>query len=199
MREMKNSNIKNKKKINKTNLPKKRKRGKNSWFYLIVLFVAFLAVILLFIKPYIQNKFKKESISRTEILFKKEGRLSFFDKLNKQVIRTIDIEIAEDDYERALGLMYRYSMSDSIGMFFIMEKEEPQSFWMKDTYISLDIIYLNKDLEIVKIQKYTQPLSKQSVPSIEKAKYVLEVIGGFCDVFAINEGDIIQYEKQVQK
>jgi hypothetical protein len=76
-----------------------------------------------------------------------------------------------------------------------MEKEEPQFFWMKDTYISLDIIYLNEDLEIVKIQKYTQPLSGQSIPSIEKSKYVIEVIGGFCDELNIEEGAIVKYER----
>lgn len=86
-------------------------------------------------------------------------------------------------------------MNDNVGILFIMEKEEPQSFWMKDTYISLDIIYLNKDFKIVKIQKYTQPLSEQSIPSIEKSKYVIEVIGGFCDKLNIKKGDIVKYEK----
>jgi uncharacterized membrane protein (UPF0127 family) len=157
-----------------------------------------LAVSLLSLKPYFQNKTQEQLSSETEIEFKKEGQLSFFDRQHDLLIKIIDIEIAEDDYERALGLMYRYSMSDSVGMLFIMEKEEAQSFWMKDTYISLDIIHLNKDFEIVKIQETTQPLSEQSIPSIEKSKYVIEVIGGFCDKLNIEEGDIIKYERTIE-
>ena len=195
MKRVKTKNIKNKKGTNKRDLTKKRKKRKHSWLHLFVLFGIVLAVILLVIKPYFQNKSQKQLNSRTEIEFKKEGQLSFFDNQNNHIITTIDIEIADDDYERTLGLMYRYSMSDSVGMLFIMEKEEPQSFWMKDTYISLDIIYLNKDFEIVKIHKYTQPLSEQSIPSIEKSKYVIEVIGGFCDKLKIEEGDFVKYEK----
>lgn len=190
----KKKSTKNRNKANERNLSNKKKG--NSWIRILLLLGIVLAVTFLFINPYLENKSQKQSNNRTEIEFKKEGQLSFFDKQNNHIITTIDLEIAEDDYERALGLMYRYSMSDSVGMLFIMEKEEPQAFWMKDTYISLDIIYLNKDFEIVKIQKYTQPLSEQSIPSIEKSKYVIEVIGGFCDKLNIEEGDNVEYEKQ---
>ena len=196
MKRAKNKNIKNRN-SNKKDLSNQRKKRKSFWWSFILILGIVLTILLLSIKPYIQNKYQKQSNSRTEIKFKKEGKLSFFDKQNNQIIRTIDIEIAEDDNERAMGLMYRYSMSDSVGMLFIMEKEESQSFWMKNTYISLDIIYLNKDFKIVKIQKYTQPYSEQPIPSIEKAKYVIEVIGGFCDANEIEEGDIITYEKQL--
>jgi hypothetical protein len=195
MKRAKNKNIKNRN-SNKRDLSNQRKKRKNFWWSVIILLSIVLTITLLSIKPYIQNKYQKQSNSRIEIKFKKEGKLSFFDKQNKQIIRTIDIEIAEDEYERAMGLMYRYAMSDSVGMLFIMEKEEYQSFWMKNTYISLDILYLNTDFRIVKIQKYTQSFSEQAIPSIEKAKYVIEVIGGFCDVFMIEEGDSISYEKQ---
>jgi uncharacterized membrane protein (UPF0127 family) len=184
MKRMKKKQIKNKKK-------------KNSSVQLIVALLLVLAMVLFFIKPNFQNKPQEWSKTDTEIEFKKEGELSFFDKVDKQLITSIDIEIADNDYERMVGLMYRYSMSDRVGMFFIMEDEVPQSFWMKDTYISLDIIYLNKDLKIVKLQKNTQPLSEESIPSIEKSKYVLEVIGGFCDKLNIEEGDSAKYEKVV--
>lgn len=188
-------NIKNRNRIDKSDLSSKSKKRQNFWMLLFLLLGIVLAISFLFIKPDFQNKYQQQSNSRVEIEFKKEGQLSFFDKLNSQLITTIDIEIAEDDYERALGLMYRFSMSDSVGMLFIMEKEMPQSFWMKDTYISLDIVYLNKNLEIVKIQKNTQPLSEESIPSIKKAKYVIEVIGGFCDKLNVEEGDIVKYNR----
>ena len=194
MTKKKKGNIKNRNKISKKDLSNKRKIRKNKWVRLLVLLGIFVAVLFLIFNPFLPNK--NQTSNRIELKFTKEGELSFFDKQNDEIITTIDIEIAEDDYERSLGLMYRYSMSDSIGMLFIMEEEVPQSFWMKDTYISLDIMYLNKDFEIVKIQKYTQPFSEQSIPSIEKAKYVIEVVGGFCDTKNINEGDFVKYERR---
>ncbi len=187
------NNIRNRNRINKRDLSNKRKKKNNKWVKLLILLGIFFAIFFLIVKPFLPNK--NQITSRTEIKFTKEGELSFFDKQDNEIITTIDIEIAEDDYERALGLMYRYSMSDSVGMLFIMENEVPQSFWMKNTYISLDILYLNRDFEIVKIQKYAQPLSEQSIPSIEKSKYVIEVIGGFCDKLNIKEGDIVKYKR----
>ena len=179
----------------KRDLFEKRKRRRSFGLRLIVILSIVLAATLFSLDSYFDNNHQKQSNDETEIEFEKEGQLSFFDKQNNLLITTIDIEIAEDDYERTLGLMYRYSMSDTVGMLFIMEKEETQSFWMKDTYISLDIIYLNKDFKIVKIQKNTHPLSEESIPSIKKSKYVIEVIGGFCDKLNIEEGSTIKYER----
>ena len=176
---------------------KRSNRKKNKGLQFLVLSGLALAMILLFAKPYLRTNSQNRIDRRTEIEFKKEGQLTFFDSENNKLIKTIDIEIADDDYETALGLMYRYSMSDSVGMLFIMEQEAPKHFWMKDTYISLDIIYLNKDLEIVTIQKYTQPLSEQSIPSYKKAKYVIEVNAGFCDQLNIEAGDIVKYERML--
>ena len=191
MTKPKKKNIKNKKK----KLSDQRKNRKNIWFQIILISGIIATIIILSIKPDLKNNSQKNSNRQSEIKFKKEGELTFYKSQSNQEITTIDIEIADDNFERAKGLMYRFTMSDSVGMFFIMEREEPQSFWMKSTYISLDIIYLNKELEIVKIQKYTQPLSEEFIPSIEKSKYVIEVIGGFCDLHMIQEGDYVEYER----
>jgi len=180
---------------NKRNVSKKRGKRKNSWLRLFVILGLVLAMAFLIAQPYLSTNSQNRIDRRAELEFKKEGQLSFFDSQNNQLIKTIDIEIAEGEYETGLGLMYRYSMSDSAGMLFIMEKEAPKNFWMKDTYISLDIIYLNRNLEIVTIQKYTQPLSEQSIPSYKKAKYVIEVNAGFCDKLNIEEGYTVSYER----
>jgi len=183
-------------KRNNTNKRKvSKKRSKIAWLRLFVILGLVLAMAFLIAQPYLSTNSQNRIDRRAELEFKKEGQLSFFENHNNQLNKTIDIEISEGDYETALGLMYRYSMSDSAGMLFIMEKEEPKSFWMKDTYISLDIIYLNRNLEIVTIQKYTQPLSEQSIPSYKKAKYVIEVNAGFCDKLNIEEGDTVSYER----
>ena len=64
---------------------------------------------------------------------------------------------------------------------------------MKNTYIPLDIIYLNKNREIVSIQKYTQPKSTYSLPSEKAAMYVLEVNAGFSDKFNVQPGDRVEF------
>lgn len=127
--------------------------------------------------------------------FKKEGVLYFLSKVNNDTLRQIDIELATNDQERAQGLMYRKSMLDTQGMLFIFPHAEEQSFWMKDTYISLDIVYLDEKKEIVSVQKYTTPLSEESLPSFKKAQYVLEVNAGFCDKYHIAYGDKIAYKE----
>jgi uncharacterized membrane protein (UPF0127 family) len=122
--------------------------------------------------------------------FKKEGELTFTDSLGNSIIR-IDIEIADNDYERQLGLMNRESMEELQGMLFIFPAERYQSFWMLNTLFSLDMIFINKNKEIVTIHKNTTPLSQQSYPSSKPAIYVLEVVAGFTDKYNIIEGDKI--------
>ncbi|UKJ07865.1 DUF192 domain-containing protein [Solitalea lacus] len=144
---------------------------------------------------------KKENIKSNESLseipepkFLKEGELSFIGK-NGNEIRKIDIEIADDEQQRTQGLMYRKSMADTQGMLFTFDKAEPQNFWMHNTFISLDLIYVNENKEIVKIRKNAEPLNEQQDLSSEKnAQYVVEVIGGFCDKFGISEGDKISFK-----
>nr|WP_321452604.1 DUF192 domain-containing protein [uncultured Carboxylicivirga sp.] len=174
---------------------KSKKHQRKSSSLLLVLLGFALIITVFIIKPFIQNITNNQTVSSTKIEFKKEGELSFYSGQSNEIISTIDIEIAEDDYKRALGLMYRYSMLDKQGMLFIMEREDQQSFWMKNTYISLDIIYVDKDYKIVQIHKYTEPLSEQPIPSIKKAKYVVEVNEGYCDQFKIKEGDFVRYNR----
>jgi uncharacterized protein len=125
--------------------------------------------------------------------FKKQGSLAFLSKSGADTLRKIDIQLAQTDEQRADGLMYRKSMTDEQGMLFIFQDMEERAFWMKNTYISLDIIYIADNMEIVSIQKYATPLSEASLPSYKKAKYVLEVNGGFCDKYHIGYGDKIAY------
>lgn len=130
-----------------------------------------------------------------DAVFKKEGVLSFIGKEKGDTIKTIDIEIAETDEERAKGLMDRTSMTDEQGMLFIFAEAEEQSFWMKNTYISLDIMYVGADQEIVSIQKYATPLSEESLPSFKKAKYVVETNAGFADKYKVKYGDKIAFSR----
>ena len=125
--------------------------------------------------------------------FIKEGELQFLAAEKDSVIQAIDIEIADTPDTRTQGLMWRRTMEEKQGMLFIMEENEPQSFWMLNTYLSLDIIYVNEDQEIVSIQANTTPQSTQSVPSGAPAKYVVEVNAGFCERFGLQVGDRIRW------
>lgn len=130
---------------------------------------------------------------KDEPQFVKEGELFFLQKESGDTLKKIAIEIADSDQERAQGLMYRSSMADSLGMLFIFDQAEEQSFWMKNTIISLDILYADAEGEVLTMYKYTVPYSEAPIPSYEKAKYVVEVIGGFTDRYNIQQGDRISF------
>ena len=127
--------------------------------------------------------------------FKKEGELIFFAANRIDTIKQIALEFAETEEEITQGLMYRRSVPDSIGMIFIFDQAEPRSFWMRNTYVPLDILFINDSQQIVTIRANTRPLSDESVPSSAPAQYVLEVVGGFCEKYGITEGDYVSFEK----
>lgn len=121
--------------------------------------------------------------------FTKEGELVFFPTAERKESKQIDIEVASNDFETQQGLMFRQSMADTQGMLFIFEGMEPRSFWMKNTFISLDIIYIDNQRRVVSIQKNATPLSERSLPSDGPAQYVLEMNGGWSDKYGLKKGD----------
>lgn len=126
--------------------------------------------------------------------FHKEGSMVFLTS-EKDTIKQVDIEIADNEQERTQGMMYRTNMPHDRAMLFIMQYEREQSFWMRNTKMSLDIIYVNGAKEIVTIYKHTQPYSNSPIPSFKKAKYVVETSAGFCDNFGIQEGNFIEFAR----
>ncbi|MEY3369306.1 MAG: hypothetical protein RI973_2461 [Bacteroidota bacterium] len=125
--------------------------------------------------------------------FQKEGELQFISAATGQAISKIDIERAETDMERQFGLMYRKSMADTAGMLFIFDQSEPQGFWMKNTYIPLDIMFVDDSLNILNIHENTVPMSENSLLSKGNARYVVEVIGGYTRKYGIKAGDRIKW------
>ena len=152
-----------------------------------------IAVVIIVAGFFIYNNFiKKDSSEMHYYKFKKEGELTISDSFGNNKAK-IDIEIADDDYSRQLGLMNRKGMEDNQGMIFIFDEERMQSFWMLNTLFSLDMIFINKENRIVTIQKNTTPLSQQSYPSSKPALFVLEVVGGFSDNNNIKVGDVVHW------
>ncbi len=148
-------------------------------------------------KP-IEQKVNTEKIDKQkesqEPVFKKQGELEFISVRDKKVIKKIDVEIADNDAKRERGLMFRKTMEDVQGMLFVFIVSELQSFWMKNTVLSLDIMFVNENKEIVKIHKNTTPYSKESLPSEKKSMYVVEVVAGFSDKYGVKEGDKIDFK-----
>ena len=128
--------------------------------------------------------------------FRKEGELTFIKKGEKSKIVTIDIEIADTLHEKRIGLMYRKSMADRKGMLFIFDNMRAQFFWMKNTYIPLDMVFIGKGMEIVGIAKNTTPLSEELIPVHDESQYIVEVNAGFTDTYGIHVGDYIEIEFQ---
>ena len=108
---------------------------------------------------------------------------------------TINIELATTPLERTKGLMFRENLQG--GMLFIFEEEDTHSFWMKNTLIPLDIIWLNKNKEVVFIKKNAQPCKEkycQSITPTKKAKYVLELNAFESDKLDIKVGNKIDLD-----
>jgi uncharacterized membrane protein (UPF0127 family) len=130
-----------------------------------------------------------------EPLFKKEGALAFLTN-QKDTLKLVEMEVADNDEERNQGMMYRSAMSYDRAMLFIMEYETQQSFWMHNTKMSLDILYVDGQGQIVTIYKHTQPYSDSPIPSFKRAKYVVETAAGFCDKYGVKEGDFIEFRQE---
>lgn len=88
--------------------------------------------------------------------------------------------------------MYRSGLGVQEGMLFVFEDEKPLSFWMENTYIPLDLIFVGKDNTVKHIHKGAKPLDLTGLPSIKPAQYVIEVNSGFVDKFNIKIGDTVR-------
>ncbi len=181
---------------------KKSKARKTGISYIIGLAIFFIIIAFIFLNKTIFHE--KERLSdgkiRPEVAnkidepqFIKEGELTFLNKRGKKSVVKIDVEIADNALKREKGLMYRHSMPDTAGMLFIFEQSGPVSFWMRNTYMPLDIIFSDENRQIVTIQKNTKPLSYESIPSYRKSMYVVEVNAGFTDKYGIKVGDYIKF------
>jgi uncharacterized membrane protein (UPF0127 family) len=137
----------------------------------------------------------KTVVAPIKISFNKEGTLQLYKSGTDSIISTFDIELAEDEYETQTGLMHRGSMQNNQAMLFIFPNVQMRSFYMKNTLIPLDIIYLDENKKVVSIQKNAKPMDESSLPSAAPAKYVLEINGGLSDQLNIIEGDSISFSK----
>jgi len=166
---------------------------------IILVLILVIVSMIIFVNP-TPKHVKKSNITindqpavPSKPVFRKDGELQFLNEKTNKVITTIDIEVANDDAEREQGLMYRDTMAENAGMLFLMDTEEPQTFWMKNTIISLDIVYADSERRIVSISKNCKPYSLDQIPSVKPALYVVEVNAGYTTQHGITDGDIISF------
>jgi len=120
----------------------------------------------------------------------KESKVCFKDNC-------FDVELAIDPESRGRGLMFREKLDSDRGMLFIFEKEGNYPFWMKNTFIPLDIIWINENKEVVFIANSTQPCKEFSCPFIEsgkETKYVLEINSGISEKIGLSVSEKIHFE-----
>lgn len=130
------------------------------------------------------------------VSFTVEGKAELFKHDTDSLFARFDVEFAKSEYETQTGLMYRSSMAPERGMLFIFNNEQPRYFYMKNTQIPLDIIYLSANKEVVSFVKNTEPFNEETLPSNEPAMYVLELNAGLIDQLNIDIGDRLEYQNQ---
>ena len=155
--------------MNLVGMPLSRKNIKYAWI---------LIVILVLIISYIAVNFSKSYDQKIKI-----G--------NKEVF----VEIADTEKELKRGLMGRTDLPEDYGMLFVFPVEAQHSFWMKDTLIPLDLIFIDKDNRVVDIKENFQPCEEEPCDIFRpenNVMYVLEVNAGFADKYKIEEGTYLQ-------
>lgn len=127
--------------------------------------------------------------------FRADGILAFHSSADT-VITRIAIEIAETDEAQRRGLMGRTGLPARGGMLFPYQEPRMMEFWMKNTPLPLDIIFVAADSTIVNIVKNTTPLSEELIASTGPAQYTLEVRAGFADRYGIDESTRIDWSRE---
>ncbi|MCY4278952.1 MAG: DUF192 domain-containing protein [Gammaproteobacteria bacterium] len=106
-------------------------------------------------------------------------------------VHQFQVEVARSDEQRRTGLMHRTTLAEDAGMLFDFEREQPINMWMKNTPLSLDMLFIGDDGRIVRIAKDTEPYSLKRIPSGRPARAVLEVRAGTSARLGIGVGDHI--------
>ncbi len=109
----------------------------------------------------------------------------------------IKAEVADSGTKRSLGLMHRDRLATDAGMLFIFDTEKPRSFWMKNTLIPLDIIFVSHDFKIMHIAKNATPCKADPCPTYNSGypvKYVVEINAGLSEKMGLRVGDLIEFD-----
>ena len=106
----------------------------------------------------------------------------------------VRVEIARSEGERQRGLMYRQSLEGGRGMVFLWDHPEPLKFWMKNTYIPLDMVFIGADKHVLFIEENAEPLTMQTRGPDEDSQFVLEVPGGWARAHGVERGTLVRFK-----
>ncbi|MCX7959168.1 MAG: DUF192 domain-containing protein [Deltaproteobacteria bacterium] len=128
--------------------------------------------------------FKQDSNIKDET-----GNISRFVQFYREniLIANFSVEVASTDEERQKGLMFRKSLPEDAGMLFIFRNDAMHSFWMKNTYIPLDMIFIGSDMNVAGVFRNAVPLSEESISIDRPSRYVLEINAGLSEKYGIDE------------
>lgn len=129
-----------------------------------------------------------------EPTFRKDGTLTFVGP-DGAAIRTIDVEIAETPETRAQGLMGRRQMGYDKGMLFLFPEADDSGFWMRNTPMPLDIVFVGPDSQVVSIAERTTPFSDENIYPAAPKQFVVEVRAGFADRFGLTDSTRIRWQR----
>jgi len=121
-----------------------------------------------------------------------QPRVAIATQSGREVV--FQVEVVDTPAKRELGLQYRKELGSDRGMIFLFATEAPQSFWMKNTPIPLDMIFINRDRKIVGIVEQAAPYSLESRSVATPSQYVLEINGGLAKRHGIKAGDRVRFE-----
>lgn len=118
-----------------------------------------------------------------------------FSQPTGDTLHTIDIAIADSDPERQRGLMRQRSLGYDRGMLFIFDEVDDSGMWMKNTPLSLDIIFVAPDSQVINIARRTTPFSQENIDPDAPKKFVVEVRAGFADRFGITDTTRVRWTR----
>lgn len=105
----------------------------------------------------------------------------------------VSLEVVATPPERARGLMYRSALADGHGMLFVFDEDEDHTFWMKNTLIPLDMLFIARDGTLAGIHPNATPLSTASISVGHPSRYVLEVPGGWAAQHGVTVGARVEF------
>lgn len=160
-----------------------------------IVFVAVLVILAISLYFYISNKYNTPSIAKNPDEYSSNYDANYnltikgADTLNGFKVAIVDTPATQEK-----GLMNIKHMNVENGLLFQFDEDQIQTFWMKNTYIPLDMIFIDKDKKIINIAKNAEPLLETpTYSSVSNAKYVLEINAYLCDRLNIQVGDIVDW------
>jgi len=170
----------------------------------LLLYIFFVVTIFIFVQQNFSlfdiqfdsdlTEEKNQSLEEGQDIEKGNNTLEVYNEDGNPVI--VNVEVADTEVTRRIGLSGRKSLGDYSGMLFVMDKEEISGFWMKDMYISLDMIFIDSEGFIVDIKENLMPCNTNNCPNIYSNvafKYVLEVNSGFVESNRVGIGNSVMF------